>query len=61
MGLETVAEYVQDEPAMELLRDLGVTWAQGYLLGTPELLEEKLAIIDMAPTQMFSATFTSFK
>jgi diguanylate cyclase (GGDEF)-like protein len=60
MGLETVAEYVQDEPAMELLRDLGVTWAQGYLLGTPELLEEKLSIIDMAPTQMFSATFTSF-
>jgi EAL domain-containing protein (putative c-di-GMP-specific phosphodiesterase class I) len=52
MKLETVAEYVQDEKAMELLRDLGITWGQGYLLGTPEPLAEKLDIIAMSPEEM---------
>ncbi|MEO8224589.1 MAG: EAL domain-containing protein [Gammaproteobacteria bacterium] len=35
MQLETVAEFVQDEAALALLGKLGVTWAQGYLLGEP--------------------------
>lgn len=39
MNLETVAEFVQDEAAVRLLRDLGISWAQGYLLGVPEPLE----------------------
>jgi len=42
MQLESVAEYVQDEEAMALLKDLGVTWGQGFLLGAPEPLAEKL-------------------
>ena len=42
MQLESVAEYVQDEAAMGLLKDLGVTWGQGFLLGAPEPLAEKL-------------------
>ena len=42
MGLETVAEYVQDEASMALIKDLGVTWGQGFLLGAPEPLADKL-------------------
>jgi diguanylate cyclase (GGDEF)-like protein len=42
MELETVAEYVEDEQALELLGNLGVTWAQGFLIGEPEPLEEQL-------------------
>jgi len=42
MQLETVAEYVQDEQSLELLRSLGVTWGQGYLLGEPARLEDML-------------------
>jgi len=42
MGLETVAEYVQDDASMALLKDLGVTWGQGFLLGAPEPLADKL-------------------
>lgn len=45
MELETVAEYVQDEAGLKLLRELGVTWAQGFLVGIPEPLAERLAAI----------------
>jgi diguanylate cyclase (GGDEF)-like protein len=48
MQLETVAEYVQDEEALKLLRNLGITYAQGYLVGVPELLSEKLNIVSLA-------------
>jgi diguanylate cyclase (GGDEF)-like protein len=48
MQLETVAEYVQDDVALGLLRDLGITYAQGYLVGAPELLTEKLSIVSLA-------------
>jgi EAL domain-containing protein (putative c-di-GMP-specific phosphodiesterase class I) len=34
-GLRTVAEGVEDEGALELLRDAGVDYAQGYHLGRP--------------------------
>lgn len=52
MGLETVAEYVQDRATLELLQKLGVTWAQGYLLGEPEPLTDKLDIIRMSPAEL---------
>jgi len=35
MGRETVAECVGDEPTLELLRDFGVDFAQGYHVGRP--------------------------
>ena len=35
MNIETVAEYVQDEATMEVLNELGIDWAQGYLVGEP--------------------------
>ncbi len=35
-GIHTVAEFVQDEKTLRLLREFGVDFAQGYLIGRPE-------------------------
>jgi len=35
LGLRVVAEGVETPDELELVRDLGITWAQGYLLGRP--------------------------
>ena len=34
-GIRTVAEFVQDEATLRLLRELGVDYAQGFLIGRP--------------------------
>jgi EAL domain-containing protein (putative c-di-GMP-specific phosphodiesterase class I) len=34
-GIETIAEGVETEDTLELLRALGVDYAQGYLIGRP--------------------------
>ena len=34
-GAKTVAEYVEDEATLRCLRELGVDWVQGYLIGRP--------------------------
>jgi Amt family ammonium transporter len=39
MGLKTVAEFVEDGATLEVLRQLGVDYAQGYHLGQPQPLE----------------------
>jgi diguanylate cyclase (GGDEF)-like protein len=39
MGKLTVAEWVENEAAREILRDIGVDYVQGYLLGHPQPLE----------------------
>jgi EAL domain-containing protein (putative c-di-GMP-specific phosphodiesterase class I) len=35
LGFSTIAEFVRDRPTLELLRELGVDYAQGYHLGRP--------------------------
>jgi len=42
MGIETVAEFVEKEETLKLLREFGVDYAQGYFIGKPgsELLTE---------------------
>ena len=35
MGMRTVAEFVEDEHVLALLRDAGVDYAQGYAIGRP--------------------------
>jgi len=35
-GIHTVAEFVQDEPTLRMLREFGVDYVQGYLIGHPE-------------------------
>jgi diguanylate cyclase (GGDEF)-like protein/PAS domain S-box-containing protein len=36
LGIKTVAEHVEDEETLELVRDLGADYAQGFHLGAPE-------------------------
>jgi PAS domain S-box-containing protein len=38
-GLKTVAEGVEDEESLQLLRQLGVDYAQGYYIGRPAALD----------------------
>lgn len=40
MGLKTVAEFVEDEATLGLLREIGVDFVQGYLLSKPAPLEQ---------------------
>ena len=40
MGLKTIAEFVEDEPTMAVLREIGVDFGQGYGIHKPELLPE---------------------
>ena len=40
LGSETVAEFVGDEPSRRLLREYGVSFAQGYLIGRPMPVSE---------------------
>lgn len=42
-GMDTVAEWVQDEPTAALLKQAGITHMQGFLFGQPALAEEILA------------------
>jgi EAL domain-containing protein (putative c-di-GMP-specific phosphodiesterase class I) len=37
LGLTTMAEWVEDEATSELLREIGIHWAQGYYFGRPQL------------------------
>lgn len=38
-GKQTIAEYVEDEETLNVLREIGVDYAQGYHYGRPQLLE----------------------
>ncbi len=42
MNLNTVAEYVESEASQDLVRQLGVNFAQGHAVGRPQPLEEVL-------------------
>jgi PAS domain S-box-containing protein len=49
-GQKTVAEGVEDQDTLELLRDFGVDFVQGYHLGRPEPFAEENAGRTTAPT-----------
>ncbi len=38
MGRQTIAEFVTDKGTLDKLREIGVDFAQGYLVGKPEPL-----------------------
>ena len=42
MGMKTIAEFVENNEIKELLQKIGVNYAQGYGIGKPVPLEEKL-------------------
>ncbi len=41
MGIETVAEFVTDQYAADMLRSFGVTYLQGFFFGKPVLLDSE--------------------
>jgi EAL domain-containing protein (putative c-di-GMP-specific phosphodiesterase class I) len=41
MGIETVAEYVEDEEIYNILAETGIDYLQGYFIDRPSLLSEK--------------------
>jgi EAL domain-containing protein (putative c-di-GMP-specific phosphodiesterase class I) len=52
MGKKTIAEFVENEQIFNLLKELGVDYAQGYGIGKPVLLNElKLIKPFMAPSK----------
>jgi diguanylate cyclase (GGDEF)-like protein/PAS domain S-box-containing protein len=44
MGLQTIAEFVEDEPILDKLRQLGVDYAQGYGISQPKALTLTLPV-----------------
>ncbi|HEX5146917.1 MAG TPA: EAL domain-containing protein [Conexibacter sp.] len=42
LGKKTIAEYVGDDETVQLLRELGVDYAQGFHIGRPDPLAERL-------------------
>ena len=40
MGMETIAEFVENEQILNKLRAIGVNYAQGYGMGRPRPLAE---------------------
>ncbi|WP_448505793.1 EAL domain-containing protein [Immundisolibacter sp.] len=44
MGLETIAEFVEDEATLQILRGIGVNHGQGFVLGRPAPIESILEV-----------------
>ena len=40
LGIKTIAEFVSDQETVDLLRELGVDFAQGYFIGKPHAVAE---------------------
>lgn len=40
MGMQTIAEFVENEEILELLGEIGVNYAQGYGVAKPAPMEE---------------------
>ena len=36
MGVKTVAEFVETQESLDLLKEWGIDYAQGYLIGKPD-------------------------
>lgn len=45
LGKKTVAEFVEDDPTLDVLRRLGVDYAQGYGIHKPEPIEHAAAVL----------------
>ena len=54
MGIETVAEFVENAAILQKLKQIGVDYAQGFGIHIPAPLEESAALI--APTHVHLAS-----
>ena len=52
LGTQTVAEFVGDDETVELLRQLGVDYGQGYHLGRPAPVQELLPQLPDSGSQL---------
>ena len=50
LGMTTVAEGVETDAQLDLLKEIGCTEAQGYLLGKPARIDDILPIADNEPS-----------
>jgi len=50
LGKETVAEFVEDQSQLALLKKMGVDFAQGYYLGKPEKIESVFPLLETIRT-----------
>ncbi len=48
LGIETVAEFVTDQDAADMLREFGVTYLQGFFFGKPVLLDSEKNLVKQA-------------
>ncbi len=48
IGVKTVAEYVESKPVLDRLCEIGVDYAQGYLLHRPEPLDNMVLTRSLA-------------
>ena len=44
LELITIGEYIENHHTLEILRDLGIKWGQGYYFGKPKLLHDRFDI-----------------
>ncbi|MFV2032475.1 MAG: EAL domain-containing protein [Gammaproteobacteria bacterium] len=49
MGMETIAEFVENDEIKGMLREIGVNYAQGYGVGKPQPLDEILGLPILGP------------
>ncbi len=54
MNIETVAEYVTDDAVLEEIRDIGLDWAQGFMVGEPVRLSALLGTTDFIDAELIS-------
>jgi len=55
IGAVTIAEFVEDEATLDLVREIGIDMAQGWHTGRPEPLEDLLARLSSGPAPARSA------
>ncbi len=49
MGLHTIAEFAENDDIVEILKEIGVDYAQGYAVAKPELFEDSFFIPPSTP------------
>ena len=45
MAMQTIAEFVENDEILEILKEIGVDYAQGYGIGKPERVDQ-MSVID---------------
>jgi len=46
MGLKTIAEYVESNEILDIIKEIGIDFAQGYGISRPEPLDELLTMLN---------------